>query len=177
MTRPHEHADNLTRELARNRGQSVNLPAAFYAWCGSIPRNVSPANYSKAHQVVRMLKMAKHMCSGDMALTRSEHTRLGRLITKWERRASGQDPWFNVMGTKPGRPTKEQEARLKKAGWTSSHTPVKTQKVYNKRCVECHSPFESHRSDRKYCQPLCRGRRFERLKRKQPHPWREEQND
>lgn len=170
MSRTHEQADNITRANARATGRDVNLPAAFYAWTGTIPRNISPANYDKAKEILRMLKHAKFICHGDFSLTRNEHTRLGKLITKWERRASGKDARFNIMGTRPGRPTKEQQTKLERAGWVSSHKPVKSETVYNKHCIECGSEFQTTKKAKKYCdgRPRCRTRRFERLKRKQP---------
>lgn len=166
-TRLHELTDSITRDNARATGREVNLPAAFYAWTGTIPMNVSPGDINTAIRVVRMLCYARAMCRGDFALTRNEHTRLGGLITKWEKRAQGKDVRFNIMGTRSGRPNSEQQSRMEKFGWTSSHEPVKSLKVYNKQCSECGGDFESHRKDKQYCQPLCRGRQFERLKRRQ----------
>lgn len=164
MTRLHEQADSITRDNARRTGRPVNLPAAFYAWTGAIPRNISPGNHERAGAVVRQLKFAKTMCHGSYALTRNEHTRLSRLITKWERRAQGGDKRFEVMGTKPGRPTKEEQARLDRAGYKSKYIPKVSRTVYTKRCIECGAAFQSHRRDKKYCSDGCRNANFCRNK-------------
>jgi hypothetical protein len=177
MNRLGEHADNVTRDNARKTGRPCTLPASFYAFIdGTIPTCVSPDDRTTALLVVRKLTKAKQKCKGDFALSRNEHTRLGRLIKKWEARAQGKDPRFQIMGTRLGHPTDQQKAKMEKLGWVSSHVPVQEPRVYNKTCLECGGKFEAHRKDRLYCQPLCRGRRFERLKRKQ-HPWRDEPND
>jgi ribosomal protein S27AE len=164
MARLVEEGDNHTRKIARDVGREIQLPASFYAFTGELPTNVAPGDFMTARSVVKRLKIARAKCVGPFALTRNEHSRLTSLIQKWEQRANGKDPRFNVMGTQLGRPNTEQEAKMVKQGWESKHI-TRNPVVYNRTCKECGDTFTANRKDKQICSPLCKSRYYSKTKK------------
>ena len=94
------------------------MRASFYWYTGELPQ-VAPRDYAACRAIVAKLQQARHKCA---PLTKSEHSRLTKLINRWEHRASGLDQRFNVVGTKPGALTIHETDRLTRLGWTPRST-------------------------------------------------------
>lgn len=136
------------------------LRANFYWYTGDIPV-VRPRDYKTARAILHKLEGARVVCA---PLTSSEHTRLTNLIAKWKRRAAGQCPRFNVVGTRPGALTQAQRDRLLKLGWyPNPQTKTTKPPVPTKPCLNCRTIFPLTRSDKKYCSDWCRTHYWQRI--------------
>lgn len=85
--------------------------SAYFATIG-VPPFCAPADYITA--AAYLLKIEQAIANGGWkTLPNAEYKRLMRLKDRWARRASGQDPRFNLVGTREGRLKADVEYHLK----------------------------------------------------------------
>lgn len=103
--------DEHTRRPARTKGS-----ARFYAWLNSPPTLPDRARaLAYLGEVRNVLDRDLTLAPGDPEkLTRPERSALQRIERKWAKRATGQDPRWNAVGTKPGRVSKEIEGTIRR---------------------------------------------------------------
>jgi hypothetical protein len=85
-----------------------NSTQAYREVLGSAP-DCAPGDTEAARRYLD--KIAAVLAKG--GLTRSDRSMLYRMRDKWQLRADGKDPRFNVVGTRPGRLAAEQENRIR----------------------------------------------------------------
>lgn len=103
--------DEPTRRPARAKGT-----ATFYRWLNP-PPTLPDRDRALAYlaEVRNVLERDLTLPAGDPEkLTRAARSGLQRIERKWAKRATGQDPRWNAVGTRPGRVSKEIEGTIRR---------------------------------------------------------------
>lgn len=86
------------------------LRAAFYQYLPEVPR----AQWLGTAWAARYCAEIQRVLDRE-EWTRDERNRLKSMLKKWRRRADGQDPHYNLHGTRGGRPTAREKEGIERA--------------------------------------------------------------